>query len=156
MPSLSDIAADLAPAEKTIEVGPNKRKLTLRGLDAGTIAGIAKRFPDFAQFLDNARDARDRPSIALDGTAYISDDPMEQMEKVRASVRIGNVMALGGGAYPAMIAASVGQYNDVEAEKIAASFSFENQAAIVAEIMGLTFSQEQPRPLAGADNSSAV
>lgn len=140
MASLVDIAASLRPAKQVVTVGGGE--LEIRGLSAGEIADICARFPEFGDFINESRDAtagevRDKDgNLDADATARVA-------QKIDA----GRALTLGGGAWPAVIAASVGQPGDEATETIARSFSIPNQQVIVMTVMALSFPDEK-RPLA--------
>lgn len=152
MPSkLEKIATELAPQSKTIDVKDGV-KLEIRGLQSGEIAEIAAKHPGFGEFINSARDA----SFELDPSEIPADG--EEMSEA-ASRKVGRkfdmnkLFALGGNAYPAIIAAAVGEHGDPKTEEIAAGFAMEFQGKIVAEIMAMTFPRDSRRPLAEKDGN---
>ncbi len=145
MPSLAEIAADLQPQEKEIEL--NGKKLQIRGLQSDEISKISSRFPAFGKFIEQARDAS--TSTITDADGNVTADP-----NATKKVDISNLFTLGGDAWPAVIACAVGLPGDAPTEKLAGSFLMEFQQMIVNEVLQMSFPQSRPLA-AGGDNSAS-
>lgn len=130
---LAGIADDLRPQSEIVVVGT--KELKLRGLSAGELGDIARRFPSFSAFLNEGREAV--------GDADV-DDPV-QAAAVMRKVDVGKSLEMGADAWPAVIATALGEPNDPDTEKLAAGMAMTYQQVLVAAAMRLSF----PRPLEG-------
>jgi hypothetical protein len=145
MATLKELAASLRPKTKTLEFGG--QSMDIRGVSAGEIADICERFPEFSDFLNAAREGATGESV--DSVGLLTP---EAVERIGAKMDVGKALALGRGAYPAIIAAACDQPGDAETESIAGSFAFEFQQLMVAEILKLSFPQAAPLANAGVQS----
>lgn len=147
---LASLAIDLAPKTKTIEVKDGV-SIEIRGLKSGEIAEISGKYPDFGEFINSANRAGAAVEMPADG----EEISPEAAAKMTRNIDFNQLFALGGSAYPAIIAAAVGEHNDPETQKIAAGFAPDFQSLIVGEIMSMTFAREtRRRPLATPQDGS--
>jgi len=141
MATLKELAASLRPKTKKLTLG--EQDIEIRGVSSGEIADVCGRFPEFAEFINNARDAGAGDEVGDGGT--ISP---EAAERLASKMDVGKALALGRGAYPAIIACAFGEPGDQETESIAGTIAFEHQQLLVGEILKLSF--PAARPLAPA------
>lgn len=145
MPTLAEVAASLAPEKFTVKLGDTS--LDIRGLTSGEISEIAIRFPEFGEFLNQARSGSEGEAVPADGAI-----PDDMAERIARKVDMATVLAMAGTAWPAVIAAAVSQPGDPETEAIARGFAFGYQQTLVNEIFRLSFPQN--RPLANGGEKS--
>lgn len=151
MATLKELAASLRPKKMVLQLpDPNgvegaTQEMEIRGVSSGEIADICERFPEFGDFINQARDSTD----GEDTDATVSP---EALARIGSKLDLGKALRLGRGAYPAIIAAACDQPGDKETETIAAGLAFEFQQVMVREILQLSF--PQARPLADAGEQS--
>lgn len=148
---LDDLAIDLAPASETIQIRGKSLKIT--GLSSGQLADIASEFSGFGEFLNQGRAIGEQiPNLPTNEEEITP----EMARKIGEQIDINKMFALGGQAFPAIIAAAVGLHKDADTIKMAAGFAMEPQRDIVMHIMSLTFPRDTRAPLPNADANSAA